>query len=526
MARTPLLHRLQAVCAALAAEARDADAGAAPPPAITRRQWVGGAAALGALAACGPIEATTGVATAARASSDDDDEVAVIGAGLAGLVCAHRPAGAGVPARVYEASGRIGGRCRTRRGDFADRQIAEHGGELIDQSHAETRRLAQELGLALDNVLRAEPSGIEPFYYIVGRPYSYAEATRDMKAVWQRLHEDAVAAGYPTLYTSFTPRGRELDEMSIGEWIASRVPGGRSSRLGRLLETAYVIEYGAEVDDQSALNLVYLMAYSGQGQLRLFGPSDEKYHVRGGNDLIVSGLVARLGGRVTTGAPLRRIARERDGRYVLGFAGRPDVIARRVVLALPFSILRTLDIARAGFGPAKLAAIHELGTGANTKLNVQFDRRHWRTLGNNGDSFADTGYQATWEVSRAQAGEAGILVAYSDGDHARASNGDPGLLARAFLNEIEPVLPGIRARWNGRATLDHWPGDRWTRGAYSYYRVGQYTRFGGAEAEVSGGCHFAGEHTSTDSQGYLNGAVESGERAAAEIVAARKAARA
>jgi monoamine oxidase len=164
--------------------------------------------------------------------------------------------------------------------------------------------------------------------------------------------------------------------------------------------------------------------------------------------------------------------------------------------------------------------------GANTKLNVQFDRRHWRTLGNNGDSFADTGYQATWEVSRAQAGTAGILVAYSGGDHARASSGDPTPLASAFLAQIEPVLPGIAARWNGRATVDHWPSDPRTRGSYSYYRVGQYTRFGGAEGEPSGGCHFAGEHTSTDAQGYLDGAVESGERAAAEIVAARKAARA
>jgi monoamine oxidase len=479
------------------------------------------------LTGCGSIDATTGVASAARTGPTGDvDEVAVIGGGLAGLVCAHRLTGAGLSARVYEASARVGGRCHTRRGDFAEGQIAEHGGELIDQSHTATRQLARELGLTLDNVLQAEANGTEPFYHVLGEPYSHAEATRDMKPVWQRLHGDAVAAGYPTLYTSSTARGRELDAMSIGQWIADRVPGGRSSRLGRLLEIAYVIEYGAEVDDQSALNLVYLMAYSGQGQLRIFGPSNEKYHVRGGNDLIVAGLAARLAGRITTGAPLRRIARASDGRYVLGFAGRADVVASRVVLALPFSILRTLDIDGAGFSPVKLAAIRELGMGANTKLNVQFDRRHWRTLGNNGDSFADTGYQATWEVSRAQAGTAGILVAYSGGDHARASSGDPTPLASAFLAQIEPVLPGIAARWNGRATVDHWPSDPRTRGSYSYYRVGQYTRFGGAEGEPSGGCHFAGEHTSTDAQGYLDGAVESGERAAAEIVAARKAARA
>lgn len=64
-----------------------------------------------------------------------------------------------------------------------------------------------------------------------------------------------------------------------------------------------------------------------------------------------------------------------------------------------------------------------------------------------------------------------------------------------------------------------WPGDQWTRDSYAYYGVGQYTRFGGAEDERSGSCHFAGEHTSQDLQGHPNGAVETGERAATEVLA-------
>jgi len=79
------------------------------------------------------------------------------------------------------------------------------------------------------------------------------------------------------------------------------------------------------------------------------------------------------------------------------------------------------------------------------------------------------------------------------------------------------VLPGLAARWNGRVSLDAWSGNPWVRGGYSYWRVGQYTAFAGAEQERSFDCHFAGEHTSIDSQGYLNGAVESGERAATEV---------
>jgi monoamine oxidase len=91
--------------------------------------------------------------------------------------------------------------------------------------------------------------------------------------------------------------------------------------------------------------------------------------------------------------------------------------------------------------------------------------------------------------------------------------------AQQFLGQIEPVLPGISQYWNGKATVDFWAGYPWTLGSYSYWKVGQYTKFSGAEGERSGACHFAGEHTSVDFQGYLNGAVESGERAASEILA-------
>jgi len=99
-----------------------------------------------------------------------------------------------------------------------------------------------------------------------------------------------------------------------------------------------------------------------------------------------------------------------------------------------------------------------------------------------------------------------------------AGNGTPAQAAATFLKQIEPVLPGATASWNGRVTRDYWTGNEWTKGSYSYWKVGQYTRFSGAEKEQSGNCHFAGEHTSQDFQGYLQGAVETGQRAASEIL--------
>jgi len=513
MARTPLADALQQI----AADAGQTSGTAFRP---TRRQLIAGGAGAAATAA------TARFARAARAA--DSPRIVVVGAGLAGLSAAYRLKQAGYTAQVYEASDRIGGRCWTLRGAFAEGQIAEHGGELIDQSHTAIRQLASQLGLKLDNLLQAERNGTELLGYFNGSPYTYEEATDDLKGIWQQIHSDVSAASYPTLYNLSTERGRELDNMSIAKYIDTYVPGGRSSKLGNLLDVAYNIEYGGETTVQSSLNMLYLLAYSGQGQLRIFGPSNEKYHVVGGNDQITARMTSALNGQITTGSELVAIRRNRDGTWGLSFRqglSTRSVTADRVVMAIPFSILRSsVDISKAGFSDLKLTAIREMGMGTNSKLHVQFSSRHWESLGCNGETFADTGYQNTWEVTRAQAGRSGILVDYTGGDiGASFGSGTPSSRAQQFLAQIEPVLPGISSRWNGRATIDYWTGYPWTKGSYSYWKVGQYQGFAGVEREIEGGsCHFCGEHTSIDFQGYLNGAVETGERVAGEITAALK----
>jgi monoamine oxidase len=488
---------------------------------ISRRRFLGVAAAGVGLAACDGPEHILTVQPRASRNAAKGERIAIVGAGLAGLTCAWRLQQQGVSATVYEANTRLGGRCWTRRSDFAAGQIAEHGGELIDQLHVHIRQLAQSLGLELDNVLQAEISGMEPFYYFDGARYTYRDATRDIKAIWQTLHRDLSDAGYPTLYNDFTARGAQLDRMSIADWIDRTVPGGRTVPLGQLLDVAYTIEFGEVAARQSALNLIYLLGFSGQGQLRIFGPSNEKYHVRGGNDLIVARLVEQLEDAIVTDAALLAIRQTPAGAFQLTFAGAPNATFDRVILAIPFSVMRaSVNFASAGFSPLKQKAIQELGMGANAKLNVQFKSRHWETLGCGGDTFTDTGYQASWEVTRAQPGTPGILVDYTGGAAARAQSGrSAAFLAGQFLAQVEPVLPGITAQWNGLATFDDWQANPWTLGSYSFWRVGQYTSFAGVERERAGNCHFAGEHTSIDFQGYLNGAVESGQRAAAEVLA-------
>ncbi len=519
MARTPLARGLQdATRIAAEASARQVSVEQVQEERRTsRRRFLAEAGALGVAAA-----AAGKLAPPARGAGSP--RIAVVGAGLAGLSCAYRLRQAGYAAQVYEAADRIGGRCWTLRGAFADGQLAEHGGELIDQNHNQIRNLAQELGLKLDNLLAAEQNGTELSGYFDGGPYAEAEIVDDLKQVWQKLHKDVSAASYPTTWDTSTPRGRELDAMSIVDWIEESVPGGMASRLGQLLDVAYTIEYGADSSEQSSLNLLYLLGYSGQGQLRIFGPSNEKYHVAGGNDQLTDRMAQTLPGQIATGTELVAVKLNAGGTYTLTFkkgSGTTSVTADHVVLALPFSIVRrSVDVSKAGFEPRKLTAINEQGMGTNSKLHAQFARRHWNDLGSNGETFSDTGYQNTWEVTRGQPGASGILVDYTGGTiGASFGSGTPAQRAQHFLAQLEPVLPGISQHWNGRATIDYWPGYRWTRGSYSYWKPGQYTKFAGFERERQGNCHFAGEHSSLDFQGYLNGAVETGERAAAEILA-------
>jgi monoamine oxidase len=529
MARTPPAQRVQDAYSVVS-EARTREVGVERvlEERRTRREFLGdagiaGAAVVGASAFGRLTNAAYGAA---------GTKVVVVGAGLAGLTCTYRLRQKGVIADLYEAHPtRVGGRCWSYRPNsrytpysFANGQIAEHGGELIDQGHTAFRHLIQELGFNTDNLLAGEPNGSEDWYWVNGHRYEYSRLVDDLNGIYQKMHKDVSAASYPTLWNSYTQRGWELDHMSIIQWLDETVPnGGSKSDLGRVLDIAYNIEYGAESSVQSSLNLLYLLGYSGQGQFRTFGPSNEKYHVTGGNDQIPWELARRLANQIHLGYELTAIARTASGGYTLTFAnglGTTTVAADHVVLAIPFSILRSaVNYKKAGFEPLKVTAIEELGMGTNSKLHVQFRDRFWYPA-NNGNTYADTGYQNTWEVTRSQPGSTGILVDYTGGNiGASFGVGTPADRAQDFFTQIKPLFPDAASHWNGVATIDFWTGYEWTKGSYSYWKVGQYTKFSGMEKVRQGNCHFCGEHTSQDFQGYLNGGVETGERAAAEVLA-------
>jgi len=521
MAHTLLAQRLQhARSVATEAQRRQVEVDRVIADRTERSVPRHGPAELGA--AMGSAGAPDVVAAGAKTTASEI-RIAVVGAGLAGLTCAHRLKQAGYRASLYEASNRVGGRSWTLRDGFAEGQLVERGGQFIDSGHKAIRTLVKDLGLELDDVLKAEPAGTAPCYFFDGVPYLFAQASEDFQRIWETLRRDLDAAGYPTLHDSFTARGQELDNMSITDYIEQNVPGGGASKLGQLLEVAYTAEYGGEASEQSSLNMLYLLADQGAEEFSLLGPSDERYVVRGGCDQIPTLLAGRLSGQVETDSELVAIRRNGDGTVALSFDqgwSTKVVTADKVVLALPFSILRSsVDLSRAGFKPLKETAIRELGMGTSSKLHLQFTDRHWTGLGCNGETFTDTGYQGTWDESRAQQGRSGMLVNYTGGETgAGFGMGTPSSQAHEFLQQLEQVLPGVSAKWNGKVTIDHWLSNPWAKGSYSFWKVGQYTRFAGVEREREGNCHFAGEHTSVDFQGYLNGAVESGQRAADEVL--------
>jgi len=541
MARSPLLRRFQALAEDFEQAGRSGrsieSVRAERSAGLTRRDFLkaAGVAAGAALVPSAAFAATIKL-------SPSQGRIAIVGGGIAGLNAALTLQDPGITSTVFEASDQVGGRMHSDTTSWLNAQTSEHCGELIDSGHKTILGLASRFKLQTVDLLGAEPIHSTDTDFFFGRYYTDAQAQADFNPVWNNVKKDVNAASYPTLYNNFTDAGRVLDHMSIYDWIESRVPGGHTSPMGQLLDVAYNIEYGNITQEQSSLNLIYLLGFSSNpGNFQIFGASDERYHIVGGNEKLPKAIAAALKD-VRLNHTLTAIAGKSDGTFDLTLkTGNTSMTSNfdRVILAIPFSVLRTLDYSAAGFDLLKQTAITQLGYGKNAKLHLQFDSRYWNTQGpwgiGNGSTYSDTGYQNTWDVTRAQDGATGILVDYTGGGVPLASYKgdatDPKVAARfakTFLSQIEPLFPGIAQHWNGRATLDVPLTNPFLLGSYSYWKVGQYTQFSGYEKvrqpdPVKGKIHFAGEHCSQDFQGYMEGGAAEGARAANEIISDHKA---
>jgi len=453
-----------------------------------------------------------------RAPADPD--VLIVGAGLAGLTAAYRLRQAGARVRVLEAQDRLGGRCYSLRNHFPDGQVAELGGELIDSGHIHLKVLAEELGLKIDDLATGDAEVKRQIWYFDGHQYSEAAVLEAFRAVSPRITADVQSLGAGKVSYRTPLNAEALDRMSLAEWLDGC---GASPWFRALLEAAYVTEYGLEAAEQSALNLLLLLGPP-PTEFQVFGESDERFHIQGGNDLLVRELVERVGEKeIQTGAVLEAVRHRADGHVELGVRvnGQSTTYsAPHVILAIPFTLLRTVQI-DIELPPAKRRAINELGYGTNAKLMLGFDARPWRTKhGSSGTVLTDLPFQCTWETSRGQDGGGGILTNFTGGRHGSAVGSlDTGVDALHVVGALEEIFPRIAdTRWSGKDVRFHWPTHPWTKGSYAAYRPGQWTTIHGAEGERVGNVHFAGEHCSLESQGFMNGAIETGWMAARAIM--------
>ncbi len=503
MARSSLFRALRRIVRRV--QPRPPERIVAGPPRPTRRaflQIVGAAATVPLIPACGD-NANTG------------RRIAIVGGGIAGLTAAHFLAQAGIAADVYEAAMRTGGRMYTQR-ELAGGQLVELGGELIDTDHVVIQALAEEFGLGLDDLIgESEMKSLrqDTFYFdnAVLADTAIVTAFTPVAAKMQM----ALAAGDAS--------GAEfdrIDAMSIPQWLETEAGLPASSQIRRLLEIAYLEEFGLEVAEQSAWNLLTLIDAGSPDPFRVFGDSDERFHIHQGNDALIAALAAELEDHIHLDHALTKVTRA-DQQFELTFASGGSTVVDHVIYALPFTKLREVDLDDAGLSEDKRTVIDELGYGTNAKLMLQFSDRHWETAhGSGGGVITDVGeLQTMWATSRGQGGGQGILTNFVGGARGIAiGTGTAEAQADMVLPWIETVFPGSMVKYvGGSAIRQHWPSYEFTKGSYASYKVGQWAFFG-TEGRREGNQHFCGEHCSEDFQGYMEGGAETGAMVAGEVL--------
>jgi monoamine oxidase len=446
-------------------------------------------------------------------------QVAVVGAGLAGLHAAWLLKKSNVEVALFEASKRVGGRCLTANNLLIDNSWTELGGEFIDSGHGDMLTLAKSLGVELIDT-ESMRYHTNDTYYFHGRTYTMEDVVEAIEPFLPRIAADAEKLP-PSLSDLRTSPARALDLLSLESYFAGL---GIEGWLRSFLEIAFVTENGLELGEQSALNLITMVSTdTTDGEFRPFGSSDERFVVKGGVQRITDALASSVRDTTHTNHVLTDVSH--DGtRYVLAFQRGIDslhVAADHVVLALPFTMLRNVAI-NVELPESKRRVINELRYGTNGKLLMGFSDAFWVNNERSGTILTDLPLQLVWENSHMQGTKGAGLTMFYGGSMSRViqgmSNKDAGAMMMKHINTAWPFSVGIQPT---RVERMHWPTQPFIKASYSAYGPGQWTDFYGVEGASVGNLHFAGEHCSLQHKGYMNGAAETGRLAAERIIAAR-----
>ena len=497
----------------------------------SRRKFLQSMASLAAIGSVANVAGALGEVLGAQPSGSDV-KIGIVGAGLAGLVCADELRKKGIRATVFDASTRTGGRCWSLR-DYFPGQVAERGGEFIDTPHKTLLAYIREFDLRIEDVDK-EPG--EVFYFFNGQRYPEAAVVDEYRDFVAAMRDDLRRLSKEPSADVHSDFDVALDSVSLAEYLATRRAG---PLLKAVLEQAYKAEYGLEISQQSCLNFLLFIHADRRSKFTPFGIfSDERYHVVDGNDRIIEGLSGRLQRWIELGLKLIRVSKTAGGKIDLTFAqgaAIKQLTFDAAVLALPFTTLREVELDTSLALPNwKVNAIQSLGYGTNAKMMIGFNGRPWLGLGSNGESYSDLpNHQLTWETNPSMSGaNRGVLTDYSSGLRGENLNpSNPQGEATRFLSDLDRVFPGAMAsakRGNqGKflVHLEHWPSNPLSKGSYTCYLPGQFTSIAGNEGKAVDNLYFAGEHANSfyEWQGFMEGAALSGIYAARAILQEIKA---
>ena len=495
----------------------------------SRREFLGDVARV---AGAGALATVAGPLDAALARQRVGD-VAIVGAGMAGLACADRLRQAGILATVYEAAPeRVGGRVRSISGVFPGRTI-ELGGEFIDYWHAAVLRYVRRFDLTrIDLFDTAE----EVLYRINGLTFPESTIIDAFRDVVQRMKEDmrSVTSGISARNFDSAPDSadRRLDHTNLQEYLEQI---GAAEVLIGAIQSVFGGEYGQEIHLQSCLNFILFAKLTrSKSRIVYFGANNaERYAIAEGSEtlaqLLRDDLVA-AGGVVHGGMSLTALRKAPDGRYVLTFEGGTTSTHDAVVLAIPATVIRARVALHANLGipPQTRAAIAGLQYGDNTKTMFQFGSdQPFAVLGGDGTAYATDPLRPNVQVafpSKTAAPGADpmtpVVVDYGFGERGRLlPTFDPD--GMGFLLGYDDIFPGAAAAaiplLNGDLfARAHWPSELNALGSYTCNQPGYFTTMEGWLGEPVGNLAFAGEHTDSfhNFQGFIEGAAESGIRAA------------
>lgn len=446
-------------------------------------------------------------------------KVIVIGAGLAGLSSAYELTQAGHEVTVLEARSRSGGRVWTLRDPFPEGLYAEAGATNVFNNHEWTMKYVKLLGVALDPM--GLPGGGAPIFHIRGKRIviksgSPVEWPLELKPeekglsraeLWAKYVApvvkelgDSEAAGWST--TSL----KRYDSMSFAEFLRQQ---GASPGAVDILRLGLADQLGEGADAVSALNLLSEAAPRAVVK--------QLFSIRGGSDALPRAFAARLGDRIHYGLPAYIIEHDSRGVRVVCRQGSKQrtFAADYLICAIPFATLKRVEVSP-GFSPEKRRAIEELGNTSVTRVFLQTRKRFWLDEGLSGAATTDLPIVTTYDKAHYLPGKRGMLEAYLAGARARRlAELTPAERLDFTVNQMELILPAIREHYEGGASVC-WDEDVWARGAYAWFKPGQMESLLPHIARPEGRVHFAGDHTSPW-PGWMNGALQSGARAAREV---------